>query len=96
MDTLGLATNISITEEQKGVLNRIRRNIKRSENEYALYFVECNLPNLRKQLIDELDSTDGLNILTLNLADYPKDKGLHIDEWLSKKKKRYLKKMTLK
>ncbi len=89
MDTLGLATNISITEEQKGVLNRIRRNIKRSENEYALYFVECNLPNLRKQLIDELDSTDGLNILTLNLADYPKDKGLHIDEWLSKKKKRY-------
>ena len=86
MDTLSLSTNNSITEEQLDVLNRIKRNIKRSENEYALYFVECNLPNLRKQLINELDSTDNLNLLTLDIANYPKDKGLHIDEWVSEQK----------
>ncbi len=89
MDTLNLLTNNSITEEQIEVLNRIRRNIKRSENEYALYFVECNLPNLRKQLINELDSTDDINLLTLNIANYPKDKGLHIDEWVSEQKNEY-------
>ena len=75
-----------VTAEQVEVLNRIRRNIKRSEDEYALYFVECNLPNLRRQLIDELDSTDNLNLLTLNIADYPIDEGLHIDEWINKQK----------
>lgn len=89
MDTLSLATNSSITEEQLDVLNRIRRNIKRSENEYALYFVECNLPNLREQLINELNSTNDLNLLTLNITNYPKDKGLHIDEWVDKQKIEY-------
>ena len=89
MDTLSLATNNSITEEQLYVLNRIKRNIKRSENEYALYFVECNLPNLREQLISELNSTNDINLLTLNITDYPKDKGLHIDEWVDKQKSEY-------
>ena len=78
-----------ITEEQIDILNRVRRNIKRSENEYALYFVECNLPNLRKQLINELDNIDNLNLLTLDIADYPKDEGLHIDEWVSTSKTEY-------
>lgn len=89
MDTLSLATNSSITEEQIDILNRIRRNIKRSENEYALYFIECNLPNLRKQLINELKNTNELNLLTLNITDYPKDEGLHIDEWVNEQKIEY-------
>lgn len=89
MDTLNLPTNSPFTEEQVEVLNRIRRNIKRSENEYALYFIECNLPNLRKQLIDEIDSTDNLNLLTLDIVNYSKDEGLHIDKWVSMKKVKY-------
>lgn len=90
MDTLEFSTNSPITEEQIGVLQRIKRNVKRFENEYALYFVECNLPNLRKQLMDELVNTNNLNLLTLNIADYPKDEGLHIDEWIVEQKNKYL------
>lgn len=78
-----------VTAEQIEVLNRIRRNVKRSDGEYVLYFVECNLPNLRKQLMNELDSEDNLNLLTLNIADYPKDEGLHIDEWVGEQKNKY-------
>ena len=89
MGTLDFSTNPPITEEQMEVLQRIRRNIKRSENEYALYFVECNLPNLRKQLIAELKSTYSLNLLTLDIADYPKNEGLHIDEWVHGQKDKY-------
>mgnify|MGYP003654379630 CR=1 FL=1 len=89
MDILEFSINNPITEEQIEVLQRIRRNIRRSENEYALYFVECNLPNLRRQLIGELDNTDNLNLLTLDIADYPKNEGIHIDEWVHKQKNKY-------
>tara|TARA_R110002051_G_scaffold213932_1_gene278818 strand:+ start:3394 stop:4833 length:1440 start_codon:yes stop_codon:yes gene_type:complete len=89
MDILEFSINNPITEEQIEVLQRIRRNIMRSENEYALYFVECNLPNLRRQLIGELDNTDNLNLLTLDIADYPKNEGIHIDEWVHKQKNKY-------
>ena len=91
MDILEFSINNPITEEQIEVLQRIRRNIRRSENEYALYFVECNLPNLRRQLIGELDNTDNLNLLTLDIADYPKNEGIHIDEWVHKQKNKYQK-----
>lgn len=89
MDILEFSINSPITEEQIEVLQRIRRNIRRSENEYALYFVECNLPNLRRQLIGELDNTDNLNLLTLDIADYSKNEGIHIDEWVHKQKNKY-------
>ncbi|MDN3448189.1 tetratricopeptide repeat protein [Psychrobacter sp. APC 3281] len=89
MDILEFSINTPITEEQIEVLQRIKRNIKRSENEYALYFVECNLPNLRRQLIGELDNTNNLNLLTLDIANYPKNEGLHIDEWVNKQKNKY-------
>lgn len=89
MNILEFSTDTPITEEQEGVLNRIRRNIKRSKNDYALYFVECNLPNLRKQLIAELEITEGLNLLTLDIADYSRDEVLHIDEWISIKRAKY-------
>ena len=89
MGILEFSINTPITEEQIEVLQRIRRNIRRSENEYALYFVECNLPNLRRQLIGELDNTDNLNLLTLDITDYPKNEGIHIDEWVHKQKNKY-------
>ena len=89
MDTLDLSVENFITTEQINVLKRIERNIKRSDGEYALYFVECNLPNLRRQLIDKLESNSDINLLTLEIADYPKDQGIHIDEWISEQKKRY-------
>ena len=89
MEILELPKDTSITEEQHNVLKRIRRNIERSDGEYALYFVECNLPNLRQQLINELDNTDNLNLLSLDIADYSKDEGLHIDEWVSIEKAKY-------
>lgn len=89
MDTLDLSAESSITTEQIDVLKRIQRNVKRSDGEYALYFVECNLPNLRRQLIDKLESTSDINLLTLEIADYPKDQGMHIDEWISEQKTRY-------
>lgn len=89
MNILESSINTPITEEQIGVLQRIRRNIRRSENEYALYFVECNLPNLRRQLIGELDNTANLNLLTFDIADYPKNKGIHIDEWVHKQKNKH-------
>lgn len=86
---LNMLLTHTITEEQVDLLKRIRRNIKRSESEYALYFVECNLPNLRKQLIEGLESTDSLNLLKLDIANYPKNEGLHIDEWIHKQKDKY-------
>ncbi|MFZ3144315.1 tetratricopeptide repeat protein [Psychrobacter glacincola] len=89
MNTLEFSINTPITEEQIEVLQRIRRNIRRSENGYALYFVECNLPNLRRQLIGELDNTDNLSLLTLDIADYPKNEVIHIDEWVHKQKNKY-------
>ena len=89
MDTLDLTSETSITKEQIEILKRIQRNVKRSNGEYALYFVECNLPNLRRQLIDKLESNTSINLLTLEIADYPKDQGIHIDEWISEKKNHY-------
>lgn len=92
MDTLDISVEDTITEEQLELLKRMQRNIKRSKGKYALYFVECNLPNLSKQLINKLDSSDSTNFLNLDIAAYPKDLGIHIDEWVSEKKKQYQKK----
>lgn len=86
MDKLNPLTYSPITKEQIETLHRIQRNISRSHNQYALYFVECNLPNLRRQIIDELNSTNNLHLLTLDIADYPEEEALHIDEWINKKK----------
>ena len=86
MNKLNLSTYGAMTKEQIETLSRIQRNIKRSHNQYALYFVECNLPNLRRQLIDELNNTDELHLLTLDIADYPEENSLHIDEWVNKQK----------
>lgn len=89
MDKLNLSTYGPMTKEQVETLNRIHRNIKRSHHQYALYFVECNLPNLRRQLIDELNNTNELHLLTLDIADYPEESALHIDEWVDKQKNQF-------
>lgn len=94
MNKLKLSTYRPITDEQTDCLKRMRRNIKRSENEYALYFVECNLPSLRSQLVEELNNTDNFNLLTLDITDYPRNEGIHIDEWVKKKKIQYQSKTT--
>lgn len=84
----GLITN-------HNVLTSIERHISRHDNEFCLFFVECDSQRRCKAMINAMTHKYGSELITVNYDDFESNESAYLDEWLIdiiewQKKRRYI------